>query len=498
MSLRARIADLFTLDLRSLALFRVALGLLLFVDAVYRAADVEAFWTDAGILPRDGGVVSLAGGWTPLDHTGELWLPVLLLVVQAVSGLLVASGRLWRLGVLGCWVALQSMNLRNGLPTQIADAVHIVLLFWAFFLPLGERFVLRRRAPADGPTHVRSTTTVLFVVQLLWLYIVPGTYKAGEPHWTEGALLIEAAFLDPVATRWLETLLHVPWLLQGLARITPWFEICAPLLLLLPWRKGPVRTGLVAVFASFHLLGIGLMLRLALVPFTLALCWLPVLPTWAWHQVGAGGGIATPARTLGLPRAVAVFVAVVGVAGFIPSAEKLAGTRTPVPHLVRRVWYQTGIYQDRLSLWTRPAGNRRYMIAARLADGRAVELHHGAPLDWAAPPRSPRNNHWYKTFQLLRRRQGVRLGVATWHVRAWERGRGPESQVEYVEVVVRQAPSMPPSFWTSGAWESGLPEAIDHRSFYRVVGHGEDLKLLVASWEPDWTAAVPGSAAPTP
>jgi hypothetical protein len=495
-SLRARIADLFTLDLRSLGLFRVGLGLLMFVDALYRAVDVEAFWSDTGIWPRDNGFVSLLGAWTPLDLTGELWLPVLLTVVLGVSALLVASGRLWRVGLVGCWVALQSMNLRNGLPLQVADFVHILLLFWAFFLPLGRRFVLGRPPPSDGPTHVRSIATVLFVAQLLWVYIVPGYYKAVEPKWTEGALLIEAAFIDPVATSFLASLLHVPWLLRGLTLVTPWFEILAPLLLLLPWRKGPVRTAMVAVFVGFHLLGIGLMLRLALVPFTLALCWLPVLPTWFWRRMGAGDAEPAAARTLGLPRAVAVVLGVVGVSTFVPSAEQLFGVRAPVPQLVRQAWRQTGVAQGRFSLWTRPTGNRRFMVAARLADGRTMELHHGIPLDWENPPLSPRNNHWYKVFQKLRGRPAVQRGVATWHVRAWEREHGAEARVEYVEVVVRQAVSMAPGFWTSGAWEDGLPEVVDHRALFMVADHGEDLKLIPTSRRPDWIALAEEPAVP--
>lgn len=498
MSLRDRIADLFTLDLRSLGLFRVGLGLLLFVDALYRVVDVEAFWAATGIWPSDNGVVSLSAAWTPLELTDALWLPVVMVVLLAVSALLVASGRLWRVGIVGCWIALQSLNVRNGLPLQVADFVHILLLFWAFFLPLGERFVLGRPPRTDGPTHVRSVATVLFTAQLLWAYMLPGYYKAVEPKWNQGALLIEAAFIDPVATPFLESLLHVPWLLQGLTRATPWFELLAPLLLLLPWRKGLVRTAMVALFVGFHLLGIGMMLRLALVPFTLALCWLPVLPTFFWRRIGSGGVAPVAARTLGLPRAAAVFVGVVGAATFVPSAETLLGVRAPIPHLVRVAWRQTGVMQSRMSLWTRPTGNRRFMVAARLADGRTMELHHGIPLDWDDPPRAPRNNHWYKTFQKLRGRPVVQRGVAAWHVRAWERGHGPEAQVEFVEVVVRQAVSMEPGFWTSGAWQDGLPEAIDHRSLFLVVGHGDDLKLINSAREPDWTALARAAGSPAP
>lgn len=491
-TLREYLAGLITLDLRSLGLFRVGLGALLFVDMVYRALDVEAFYTDAGILPRDGGIMQLDAAWTPLDETGGLWLPVVLLCVLGISSLLLASGRLWRVGVVGCWLALQSFDLRNGLPVQVADHIHVLLLMWAFFLPLGERFVLGRRADPDGPTHVRSVGTALFLLQLLWVYIVPGIYKAQEPHWTEGALLIEAAFIDAVATGWLETLLHVPWLLEALSRATPWFEIFVPLLLLVPWRKGPVRTGLVLTFIAFHLLGIGAMLRLALVPFTLALCWLPIVPTWAWRRAGVRGPAAAPGRVLGLPRAASVFVLVYGLASFIPSAEKLVGDRVPLPGVVRRVWSQTGLYQKRFSLWTRPAGNRHFLIAARLEDGRSVELHHRLPLDIDDPPRAPRNNHWYKVFQKLQPHERVRWGVARWHVHEWERDHGPEARIQQVEVIVRRTPWRSPGWWTSGQWREGHPEPVEIRTRYRVSGEVGARKLLRASGQVDWSVPGPG------
>ena len=490
--LRARLADLVTLDLRSLGLFRVGLGLLLFVDMVYRAVDVEAFYTDVGIRPLDSGIVRLGGGWTPLEETGALWLPVLLLVVLGLSALLVASGRLWRVGLVGCWLTLQSFNLRNPLPLQVADAIHLLLLMWAFFLPLGERFVLGRPRDPEGPLQVRSVTTVLFLLQLLWVYMVPGYYKAIEPHWTRGALLIEAAFIDPVATGWLELLLGVPWLLEALSRVTPWFELFTPLLLLLPWWKGPVRTGLVLTFIGFHLLGIGMMLRLALVPFTLALCWVPLVPGWAWERVGLAEDPGPGRPPLGLPGPAAVVILVWGLGTFIPSAEHLVDARLPVPAFLRSAWHQTGLHQRRFSLWTRPAGNRLFMVAARLEDGRSVELHHGVPLDYAHPPRSPRNNHWYKTFQQLRDHEPVRWGVARWHVHDWERQHGPEARVEMVEVIVRQTPMMPPGWWTSGRWEDGLPEPAETRSLYEVVGEGAERVLERRTGQVDWSGLGPG------
>ena len=56
MTLKTRLAQtvdaLFGVDLRSLALFRIAVALVLLADLAIRATDLVAHYTDAGVLPR--------------------------------------------------------------------------------------------------------------------------------------------------------------------------------------------------------------------------------------------------------------------------------------------------------------------------------------------------------------------------------------------------------------------------------------------------------------
>ena len=49
------------LDTRSLAVFRVGLGLLLLADILERSRNLTAHYTDAGVLPRS---LLLRHGWT--------------------------------------------------------------------------------------------------------------------------------------------------------------------------------------------------------------------------------------------------------------------------------------------------------------------------------------------------------------------------------------------------------------------------------------------------
>ena len=47
-----RLKTIFSIDLRSLALFRVGLALLIIADLISRARDLSAFYTDGGVLSR--------------------------------------------------------------------------------------------------------------------------------------------------------------------------------------------------------------------------------------------------------------------------------------------------------------------------------------------------------------------------------------------------------------------------------------------------------------
>ncbi|MFT5471570.1 MAG: hypothetical protein ACI8UO_006705, partial [Verrucomicrobiales bacterium] len=43
--------NVFGIDLRSLALFRISLGAILIADLIVRATDLTMFYTDAGVMP---------------------------------------------------------------------------------------------------------------------------------------------------------------------------------------------------------------------------------------------------------------------------------------------------------------------------------------------------------------------------------------------------------------------------------------------------------------
>ena len=66
--------EVFGIDLRTLALFRVGLAVLLLADLALRARDLSAHYTDAGILPRAEALNVLSSGAFSLHLlNGTLW-----------------------------------------------------------------------------------------------------------------------------------------------------------------------------------------------------------------------------------------------------------------------------------------------------------------------------------------------------------------------------------------------------------------------------------------
>ncbi len=142
--------SMFGLDLRSLALMRVALAALILWDLALATEHLRAFYTDEGVVPR-----SLVFGYhyPPFRlHllSGAASFEGLLFAVEAACAVALLLGWRTRIATVLCFVLLVSRQTRNELVLFGPDLVLRIILFWAVFLPLGERWSLdavRKRLP---------------------------------------------------------------------------------------------------------------------------------------------------------------------------------------------------------------------------------------------------------------------------------------------------------------------------------------------------------------
>lgn len=211
------------IDLRSLALLRALLALLLLVDALGRLWAAPLLYADGGLLPRAEAVLLAAPLQASLHLVnGSGAYAVLLTLAQAGAALALLLGWRTRLSTMLCWALALSAAVRNPGVVTAMDAMAIALLFWALFVPWGARW---SADAARSPALPSAVPARLPAAMLLWLALLLPLADAlsarawqalGEPYfWTLFALGDESL----ASTRWLG---GVPALLPALDAVLLW------------------------------------------------------------------------------------------------------------------------------------------------------------------------------------------------------------------------------------------------------------------------------------
>lgn len=175
----------FSLDLRSIALFRVLLALLILTHLLQRIPHLSTLYTDAGVLDR-GAWLTLGSPltWSLHAASGQLWWQVTLFAfaIMLAAGLLI--GYRARLMAIGSFVLLVSLFNRNPVSLPAGESLLMVMSFWSLFLPLNARWSVdaallpnrqsqpnAERFTPDGAQRYFSMATIAVVVQLGLVYV---------------------------------------------------------------------------------------------------------------------------------------------------------------------------------------------------------------------------------------------------------------------------------------------------------------------------------------
>jgi hypothetical protein len=285
---RTKVFEVFGADLRSLALFRIVLALLVLADLANRATDLSAHYTDAGVLPRTVLVEQVLSRWAFSLNliNGQHFFQVLLFGVAALAALGLLVGYRTRLMTIVVWVLVLSIQWQNPLVGGADGPLLRLMLFWSMFLPLGAYWSVDR-ALKDGAlrisTRFLSLATVGLFMQIAFMYWFSAALKSG-PEWrVDGTALYYALSLDQLSTQVGHYLLNeFPDFLTVMTFATFGLEALGPFLLLCPFFTGPVRTGAVMAFMSLHF-GIWLTMDIGIFPWISAFCMVCFLPGWFWE-----------------------------------------------------------------------------------------------------------------------------------------------------------------------------------------------------------------------
>ena len=249
--LRRGIAARVRIDTRSLAVFRVFVGLLVIADVLLRSRNFGFLYSESGVVPQ-----ALAEARTP-EHavsvyffTQDATVIAALFALQALIAIVLIVGYRTRIALLLTFLGVVSLDFHNPFVLSYADTLFRLVLFWALFLPLGERWSIDA-IHADGPRResIASLATAAILFQVVVMYVVNGYHKTLETLWTSGHATPLIFGLDDMTFLLAGVLRQFPTALQYGGLLWFYLLVCGWLLLVL---HGRLRLPLVALLMGGH------------------------------------------------------------------------------------------------------------------------------------------------------------------------------------------------------------------------------------------------------
>ncbi|HZZ73881.1 MAG TPA: HTTM domain-containing protein [Pirellulales bacterium] len=290
------LTEMFAIDVRALAAFRIAMGLLLLVNLGCRLVDLDAHYTDHGVMPRQARLAIYQ--WRGMEDTGRYpwslhllngsaWSQEVLFAVSAVFAVWLLLGYRTRLSTCASWLLLISLGGRNPMIVDGGEAIWEAMLFWSMFVPLGAAWSIDRRLRpplTPPPQRILSCATAALLVQVAMMYFFNGLFKTA-PMWDRDFTAVYYVMnLSMYATHFGESLRQFPGLLKVLTAGTFFLELCGSLLAFVPLWKGLFRRLAIVGFTLLHL-GFVLTMTLGIFPWICIACWLLFWPQSWWDRL---------------------------------------------------------------------------------------------------------------------------------------------------------------------------------------------------------------------
>ena len=288
------------LDTRSLALLRIAIGLLILADILQRSQDLIAHYTESGVMPQSLLISNhlTAGTWSLFLISSNVWIIGILFVITGICAIGLIGGYRTRLFTFLCWVLISSLQARNRMILDGGDDTLRLVLFWGMFLPLGARFSIDSVLDLEKkvPNRFINVAAIAYTLQIAYIYWFAVMWKS-NPVWLSefrGAYYaIQMDFFASPLGHWLR---NFPDLMPAFDIATIILELLGPLLLFIPSKKYAwiFRCIVVVNFILLHF-SFGSFLEIGLFAFISASTWLAFIPSQVWDKLQSL--INTPTRS---------------------------------------------------------------------------------------------------------------------------------------------------------------------------------------------------------
>ena len=244
---------------------RIGLSLVVLIDLFFRLSNKQAFYDNNGIWPLSAALTHLApGSWSiyflnasPIFFDVGCFIHAGLLVLLLVG---------WHTKFITplVWIMTYSLQQRNPYINQGGDALVLILLLCACFLPWGARLSFDEKHQRSAINSSVAHVFLLFSVAVMYLFTVL-LKQAPEWQW-DGSAIEKTLQLHQLRSRLGTWLLTQPNLMQMLTWIVLAVEGLLPLFLLNPFSSKQSRKAAFYLITGLHL-GFALFLRVGIFPF---------------------------------------------------------------------------------------------------------------------------------------------------------------------------------------------------------------------------------------
>jgi hypothetical protein len=255
-------------DLAPLSLFRILYGAQLFNWIWQLYPNLNAFFTDEGILPRKSLLTNFTDRFTLLTPFGEWWQVAIVWMLALFVAILLTVGWRSRLMSFLAFVVVTSFSFRNPLIIDGADIVFRLLPLWMTFSDPGARYSIDAlgRVSRGQPTGRGFALPLrILELQVAWIFTATGLEKVTGTLWPQGLATYYSLQLEHTFGRtWMTSLATN----VTLARITSWGTMAVelsflPLTMLVPTR---ITRVIAVVLAAALLLGITVLMNVGNFP----------------------------------------------------------------------------------------------------------------------------------------------------------------------------------------------------------------------------------------
>jgi uncharacterized membrane protein YphA (DoxX/SURF4 family) len=284
--------NIFAVDYRSLALFRVSLGSVLLFDLISRFIDLKAFYSDEGVLPRSLLLENMNKWFSSIHMLSGAWqVQALLFSIHIVFCLMLIFGFKTRLSLFLSWFLLISVQTRNPYILNGGDIVIRCLLFWSLFLPLGERFsidtIIKPIQSVIRSTHI-SICSVAILLQVFSLYFFSVFHKSGTDWREDYTATFYALSVEQFSTSFGQFLLNFPTILQLVTISTLLLEYFGVIVVFSPFFTKKIRLFIIPLFLLLHI-SIATTMKIGIFPFVCMVAWTLFIPSTFWEYLRTSG-----------------------------------------------------------------------------------------------------------------------------------------------------------------------------------------------------------------